>query len=90
MTDRDRLARVIAASGLSARQWARTVVLRNERTVRRWLAGDSPIPAEVLGYLRRAEMRCPYDGYLLILDSDRDRGFCSDACRVCHLDSLEV
>ena len=52
MTDRDLLARVIAASGLSARQYAVTVLLRDERTVRRWLAGDSPIPAPVLTFLR--------------------------------------
>lgn len=53
MTDRDLLARVIAASGLSARQWALTVALRDERTIRRWLAGDSPIPQPVTAYLAR-------------------------------------
>ncbi len=53
MTDRDLLARVIAASGLSARQYAVTVLLRDERTVRRWLAGDSPIPAPVVEYLKK-------------------------------------
>lgn len=38
----------IEASGLSARQYAMQVLLRDERTVRRWLAGDSPIPQVVV------------------------------------------
>lgn len=50
---RDRLARAITASGLSARQYATMVLLRDERTVRRWLAGDSPIPEPVLAFLTR-------------------------------------
>ena len=38
----------IKASGLSARRFATEAPLpRDERTVRRWLAGDSPIPAIV-------------------------------------------
>ena len=53
MTDRDRLARVIAASGLSAVKYAREVLLRDPRTIRRWLAGDSPIPREVLAFLAK-------------------------------------
>ena len=58
--DRDRLARVIAASGLSARVWATTVVYRDERTVRRWLAGTSPMPVPVLAYLyARAPVAVP-------------------------------
>jgi hypothetical protein len=44
---------VIAASGLSARRYAVEVLLRNERTIRRWLAGDSPIPARVVAFLQR-------------------------------------
>lgn len=59
MTDADLLARVIAASGLSARQWAMKVALRDERTIRRWLAGDSPIPQPVLDYLRTTASRHP-------------------------------
>lgn len=50
-TPRERLVAAIAASGLSARQYARTVLLRDERTVRRWLAGDSPIPDPVVQFL---------------------------------------
>lgn len=50
-TDRDLLARVIDASGLSARRFATTVLFRNERTVRRWLAGENDMPVEVLAFL---------------------------------------
>ena len=45
------LRAAIARSGLSARQFAIRVLTRDERTVRRWLAGDSPIPHAVLAYL---------------------------------------
>jgi hypothetical protein len=41
------LVRVIAASGLSNRQWAEQVAMRDERTIRRWLSGQIPIPATV-------------------------------------------
>lgn len=41
------LARVIDQSGLSARRFAREVLLRDERTIRRWLADDVPIPEPV-------------------------------------------
>lgn len=46
------LARAIELSGMSARQFARDVLWRDERTVRRWLAGDSPVPAVVSERLR--------------------------------------
>lgn len=52
MTDRELLARVIEDSGMPARQYAVQVLLRDERTVRRWLSGDSPIPQPVLDFLR--------------------------------------
>src|SRR5688572_17421431 len=52
MTDRDLLALMIKRSGLSARAFARDVLWRDERTVRRWLAGDSPVPAVVADRLR--------------------------------------
>lgn len=48
-----RLRAAIAASGLSAVIYARTVLIRDPRTVRRWLAGDSPIPESVIQYLER-------------------------------------
>ncbi len=41
----------IAESGLSARRFATDVLHRDERTIRRWLAGDSPVPSVVLGFL---------------------------------------
>lgn len=44
----------IQASGLSIAEWARTVVGRDERTVRRWLAGE-PIPAQVADWVGRLE-----------------------------------
>ncbi len=46
------LRSVIDASGLSARKWAESVAWRDERTIRRWLAGDSSIPALVVEKLR--------------------------------------
>ena len=52
MTDREVLELAIQRSGLSARAFARDVLWRDERTVRRWLAGDSPIPAVVADRLR--------------------------------------
>ncbi len=49
------LQSVIDASGLSTRKWAEQVVWRDERTVRRWLAGRA-IPATVVKELRRRLM----------------------------------
>lgn len=46
------LRTAIDASGLSARKWAEQVAWRDERTIRRWLSGDSPIPALVVEKLR--------------------------------------
>lgn len=57
MTDAELLARAIALSGLrgpngkpSARQFAEQLLIRDERTVRRWLAGEG-MPAVVRRYL---------------------------------------
>ena len=47
----DLLRLVIDGSGLSDRQFAKTKLYRNERTIRRWLADDSPIPADVIAML---------------------------------------
>ena len=41
----------IDESGLSARQFAIQVMRRDERTIRRWIAGDSPIPQVVEDFL---------------------------------------
>ncbi|MBA2708676.1 MAG: hypothetical protein H0U59_12800 [Gemmatimonadaceae bacterium] len=51
----DLLRSAIDASGLSTRKWAEQVAWRDERTVRRWLAGRA-IPAAVVRELRRRLM----------------------------------
>jgi hypothetical protein len=51
MNDTQVLAEAIEASGLSARRFAVEVLIRDERTVRRWLAGDSPVPKPVRDFL---------------------------------------
>lgn len=43
----DLLHSAITASGLSARRFAVEVLAVDERTVRRWLAGDSAVPGPV-------------------------------------------
>jgi len=53
MTPVELLQSRITASGLSARRFARIVLLRDERTVRRWLAGESPIPKAVVQFLEK-------------------------------------
>ena len=45
------LRAAIKASGLSASAYARDVLVRDPRTVRRWLKGDSPIPQSVVDFL---------------------------------------
>jgi hypothetical protein len=50
MRDAARLRVVIEASGLSARRFAVDVMSRDERTVRRWLAGE-PMPPTVRAWL---------------------------------------
>jgi len=47
------LRAAIAASGMGANAYAREVLVRDERTVRAWLAGEKPIPAAVLDKLSR-------------------------------------
>lgn len=49
-----RLRAAIEKSGLSATQYAQQILIRNPRTIRRWLAGDSPIPEAVREFLRDA------------------------------------
>ena len=50
MTDQELLKLAIARSGLSVRQFARQIVGREDRTIRRWLAGQ-PIPDAAKGFL---------------------------------------
>lgn len=47
VTDSELIQAAIKASGLSARKFAEMVLLRDERTIRRWVAGKSPIPRVV-------------------------------------------
>ncbi|HEY5085885.1 MAG TPA: hypothetical protein VII66_00875, partial [Gemmatimonadaceae bacterium] len=42
----------IGVSGLSIREFAGRVLVRDQRTIRRWLAGDRPIPEIVVGRCR--------------------------------------
>lgn len=41
LSDADLLKRAIALSGLSARRFAVEILRRNERTIRRWLVGET-------------------------------------------------
>lgn len=52
MSGPELLRKVIDASGLSARKWAENVAWRDERTIRRWVAGKSPIPDVVIERLK--------------------------------------
>jgi len=52
----DTLRALIASTGLSQAEWARTVVGRDPRTVRRWLAGET-IPPTTLDWLSRASVK---------------------------------
>lgn len=53
VTPRDLLMVAIKASGLSITRYARTVLIRQPRTVRRWLSGESPIPKAVIAFLEK-------------------------------------
>ena len=59
MSDRDEtvtglLRRRIRESGLSARQFATAIMGRDERTIRRWLAGE-PMPEQASEWLESVE-----------------------------------
>jgi hypothetical protein len=45
------LKRRITESELTSTDFARFVLTRDPRTVRRWLAGDNPIPERVMDFL---------------------------------------
>ena len=49
------LEETIEASGLSVTEFAERVLVRESRTVRRWLTGDSPIPKKVQDWLEHPE-----------------------------------
>lgn len=50
--DRELLLRRIEESGVSARKFAIEVLRREERTIRRYISGESPIPNLVRDFLR--------------------------------------
>ena len=45
------LERRIKEAGMSTSKFAEKVLLRDGRTVRRWLSGESPIPHAVMDWL---------------------------------------
>lgn len=47
------LRRKIKASGLSNRKFAEEILSRDERTIRRWLSGETAIPQIVVKFLER-------------------------------------
>lgn len=47
MDDKELLSRAIEVSGLSVRQFAKQVLVREPRTVWRWLAGENALPTAV-------------------------------------------
>jgi hypothetical protein len=52
--NRDLLSALITASGLSIAEFARTVLGRDERTVRRWLTGEIDVPESAAVWLQKA------------------------------------
>lgn len=51
--DLEVLRAAIEKSGLSTRRFAADVLSRDERRVRRWIAGEDAIPPAVIAFLRR-------------------------------------
>jgi hypothetical protein len=47
MDDKELISKAIEKSGLSVRGFARQVLVREPRTVWRWLAGENALPAAV-------------------------------------------
>ena len=48
---RSLLREAVQRAGLSYEDFARRVLLRQSRTLRRWLSGESPVPAPVVQWL---------------------------------------
>lgn len=53
---RTTLAALIAESGLSAAAFARLVLGRDDRTVRRWQSGETEIPDSAADWLERVRL----------------------------------
>ena len=60
MHGRFTLSRLITASGLSIAECARTIFGRDERTLRRWLAGET-IPESVTQWMARVSVESDAD-----------------------------
>lgn len=48
------LRELLKSSGMSASAYARDVLVRDPRTLRRWLNGDGAIPRTVIDFLTRS------------------------------------
>ena len=61
MTDAETLRAALEKAKISARAFSSMVVIRgvNERTMRRWLAGEWPVPPEVLKQAKRLKAKAP-------------------------------
>lgn len=64
MTDADLIRDAIAAGGISSRRFAERLMGRDERTIRRWVAGDVAIPPLARAWLER---------WLSLSDATRER-----------------
>ncbi len=65
MTDAELLRGCIVRTGLSVRQFATFVLGRDERQVRRWLAGQR-VPVEVRRWVARLELITTQPGYITL------------------------
>jgi hypothetical protein len=55
--DLELLSQAITASGLTLGRFAREVMIREELTVRRWLSGETDLPAVVRKWLHHGETK---------------------------------
>jgi hypothetical protein len=61
VTDPELLSAAIKVSRLSVRQFARDVLVRDPRSVWRWLAGETKLPAAVRQHCERLLASAPSD-----------------------------
>lgn len=68
------LERRIEESGLKTSRFARDVLIREPRTIRRWLTGDSPIPNRVKEWLQDPQV-APWPAPAIedVPEEDRER-----------------
>lgn len=72
VSDTELIAAAIEASGMSARRFAERVLSRDERTIRRWQAGDIAIPEIARWWLERFLAMSPAMRERLIAILDRE------------------